>query len=216
MINQSVLELKIKRTTQIYSSLICVIESLNIPYIQWFIFGDKPSISVEAKSLEEAYQLETMLYIIFRYALQTKIYSHILEMSKETSGTLKNSDSYKIFFSKKRIKKNLSKVVGEKNTIANLGKIYGYPECCIKKYLEDAKDTGSFEPAIRYRLQCKRLNVQDRFFVSLADQENVGALGLFIPCSPKCPEALKILKQYEKIQKAVIERTRITQKDHAR
>lgn len=93
---------------------------------------------------------------------------------------------------------------GKKITEKNLIKIFGFlldiPSCCTKKYAEEFEmvNTGGFEGGIsarRYLKQVKELKVKDRFLVSI--NKNHLGYSLFIPCHPRCPNALKVVKKID-------------------
>lgn len=184
--------IRIREVFNVMNSFLVLSE---MPYFHWFLFGSKPSIEVNAGSFREMYLTTIFLERIFSYVMKNKVYSFPME----------TSTSYKIFFSKKKVKEQLDSLISKENITSKLGKIYGYPSCCIEAYCKDSDSTGSFESVVRYRRQCKKLRMKDAFGVNFADSgENVGYLRLgFIPCSPKCPHALKVLKEYQKIQEAL-------------
>ena len=98
---------------------------------------------------------------------------------------------------------NLSKIKipkqGKKEYNLFWGELFGIPKCCIKKYCEDSLEGDSFHSAIRYFNQCYDLDKDDKFNVEIVDGNSVSCNCGFIPCSPKCKNALKKLDLIKKI-----------------
>jgi len=189
------MKLKIERA-HLFSNSIQEIQTLiGLPYFMLFLFGKKNTFETSMKNLKEAVVMKNFLHYFCESVLDKKVYSYLGN----------NSKSYSIYISKVNIEKKLNLLVKYRKSLnLELGEILGYPACCVKRYCEEAKDTSSFHSVVRYRTQCKSLDIKDNFYVNFAYEDNVGFLLFgFVPCSPKCPNAIKILNEYNKIQGAI-------------
>ena len=94
-------------------------------------------------------------------------------------------------FRNKQAKKNFEKYVSlikqQKHDTADklAGKIYGYPECCIKKFISE-HDTKALLKKYSYYQYYKRLHDSDMSFPFISHT----------PCSPKCKYSAALNKKY--------------------
>lgn len=87
------------------------------------------------------------------------------------------------------------------------GIYFNIPKCCMKKYLIEQKGKKyiSYYSAKRYLEQCRKIGIKkDVFNISVlhgsADCSKYG----FIPCSPNCGKALKVVEMTAKLHKKLI------------
>lgn len=80
------------------------------------------------------------------------------------------------------------------------GELFGIPKCCVEKYVSENKHSGSLNSALRYTRQLDFMHIEDHFRVSISNAEVTCGYG-FVPCKPRCKEAMKIKRLYDKIVK---------------
>lgn len=106
----------------------------------------------------------------------------------------------------------------EKEQDARIGKMLGYPPCCIREYVKIKKPKGakrnSYVQAKRYLSLCKKLGVKDPFNIKIDSKGNVSGDTLsHIPCSPLCKKSKKLAEErYKCIEKNKREIVRIYDK----
>ena len=164
----------------------------NIELILLFLYSFKNCLSIDLKKDEKVFwgSTITILRTIIQNILRKKVNIVILPTtSKETT----------LFFSK--VKLNNSDLIND----FKRGRLFGFPKCCIKKYISEGKeDPPSFNSAKRYIDQFRKLGLkEDVFGVNLSCTSGVIQKYGFIPCHPKCKEAIKIHKNYLKIKQKI-------------
>lgn len=90
-----------------------------------------------------------------------------------------------------------------KHSHIKLGKYFNIPKCCLEKYLKEQKRSKifSYNSAQRYLRQCKRMKIKvDQFRINIFHNEADCSEYGFIPCSPKCKEALRVAKITDEMQ----------------
>lgn|SRR3990167_4900540 len=104
----------------------------------------------------------------------------------------------KILFSKKPIYKNFN------FTDAEIGKLLKFPECCVKKYVEENNFNGlSDNSSLRYLNQLKEIGAKKDIFEINFSPDSGGSKYGFVPCHPKCKKALKLIQEYKFIEKVL-------------
>ena len=143
-----------------------------------FILGKKPTIEIYLNKETKEKSFLRMFQEVLFYVTKRKIYGVRVDNS--------------VFFSYKTPKFN-----GEYEK----GLFLGYPECCVKKYCEEQKKSypQSYNSAKRYLKQCKEMKIKkDLFNIYVGNKSASCEKYGFIPCSPKCKNALKLIEKYEK------------------
>jgi len=114
----------------------------------------------------------------------------------------KLDDEYLLSFFKTDLK------FGDRNYHLKHGLYFNIPKCCLEKYLKEQKGSKlvSYNSVKRYLKQCQDMKIKDDFFnIKLlhngADCSKYG----FVPCSPKCKEALRIAKITDNLQSRLID-----------
>ena len=80
------------------------------------------------------------------------------------------------------------------------GRLFNIPKCCIKKYVEEMSD-DSFNSAIRYFNQLRKLKIEDKYGVNIKDGIGVVCGMGFVPCNPLCSHAKRKLLLIKKFKK---------------
>lgn len=161
-----------------------------------FLFGLRDSFITILKGLdgkEVKYLLERAI-LHLRKTLGLKLHYRVFYFESLVE------EGIVIVLSKKKIPKNISEWLMKDHY--KTGIYLGYPKCCVKKFCkeinEHTKGNFSKDASMRYKEQLKELKIKkDVFDVDIKYQGRFG----FVPCHPKCPNALKFYKKYKDIVK---------------
>ena len=154
--------------------------------------------------------------LIYSYLLKSRKKQFIsLELNKSgffnkiVHFLFKNKNNGYLFVEKKYLDELEDVFLNNKINHSLFGKLLNYPDCCIKKFCQEVKDDNklkrdySYDSAKRY---LKQLNgKKDKFNIRINKSGKVLEMPFgFVPCSPSCSNALKIVKDYEKIKEKIL------------
>jgi len=171
-----------------------ICDTLNSNTSIFFLFGDKESTEFNINCDEDLFIsiIETLINSN-NNSKKVKLYWH--EWGKGRLCASKNKKLFDKLGNIKHSNKKFSLVVG---------KYFGIPDCCIKKYIEDNNKDSSRESFIRYKRQLIDLKIKEDIYEIGWDVHSnktvCNAVG-FIPCHPHCKKAKKILKKLIRIKK---------------
>lgn len=173
---------EIKKMFQFEDILESISKEINSPCFDLFLITNKTAYegTRDYQSIREMTIVSSILRDFSENVLKRKIYI--------------NTFREQFLLSKKRIYKQTD------SSHRSLGILLGIPDCCIRKYCEENKDSGSWNSAMRYFKQCNDIKVRDKFGVKIAEGTGVFCTYGFIPCSPTCENAIKIWNKCEKIK----------------
>ena len=160
-----------------------------------FLFNQKPSVWIfrADDDTDEIWELKKHRYFLLTHIIKKfRFYYNqkaLILSDKKFSKDIKLPDYLKIDNQK-------------------LGKFLGYPDCCINQFEKDfiAEPDGEsvvcYQSAKRYLNQLQEMKIKDPFGITINKNKKVEFDFIaFIPCSPKCKEALKLLEEYKLILK---------------
>ncbi len=157
--------------------------------MDFFIYGEKEVVELGDISEEKESLKAKIIKNLLEVALKRKLY---------------------LYITKRGNKKNLSLIskrtlnIGDSISDRELGIILGFPKCCINKYCQElGTEEYSYNSSLRYIEQLKRYQIKNDPFDILL-RHNSGGLGYgFVPCSPRCNNALNVKKKMDKIEKEI-------------
>ncbi len=189
----------IKRILKIKKKMGILQGFFDVDYIL-FLFGFKSTVMVyPEKRINKDFDLLANLYIAFsEECTRKKIYAYDF-------GDERGLKEFFILSHNEIDRKDL--IIKNKFNHRKLGEILGYPKCCIDKFIEeyrgDRATSMSWDSAKRYLDQVKKMKIkEDPFEVKISKNGIVmdSKIYGFIPCSPKCKEALKMINNYKLIK----------------
>jgi hypothetical protein len=163
-----------------------------------FAAGAKPNTFIHLrvqKNLHDKHEFERLLKLnkILFEASRAKGFEEITGIKKNATiwrikGTWYGYDLFRNKKAKKQFHKYVDFVRKRKHDKADqtAGKLYGYPNCCINKFIEE-HDPKSLPGKYTYYQYYKRLHDSDIAFPFISHT----------PCSPKCNKTRKLNKKYE-------------------
>ncbi len=166
-----------------------------------FLFGFKPSVLIfpRAKNYKEFDFFLNLCICFSQICTRKKIYAY------KFLDRLIQDCSFIISYNELKYKEFITK--GKFNHL-NLGKVLGYPKCCIRKFVEEYKEDGKgyicFDSAKRYLKQLEEMKIKEDLFGLKVSKNGVvmeSTIAGFIPCSPKCKKAIKLIENYKSINK---------------
>ena len=163
------------------------IKILNSIECTLFLISDKPAFELLTPPKRSSNIFKTSMINDLTFLTNKKIYANEIYIGKQKHPAF--------VFSKQKIKK-------KKMSPMEFGILMGIPKCCVKKYCEEDKGNGTSEnSAARYFNQLKKLRLKDKYGIFYNPQETASLEYGFVPCSPNCSKALKLLKKYKEAQK---------------
>jgi hypothetical protein len=163
-----------------------------------FATGAKPSTYVHfriQKNLHDKHEFERLLKLN-KIPFETSRAKGYEELSKVTGnkavwrlqGTWHGYDLFKNKKEQHEFHKYVGLIKKQKHHQADklAGKIYGYPDCCTKEFIE-GHDIKKLAKKYTYYQYYKKLHDSDTAFPFIAHT----------PCSPKCAETKKLNKKYQ-------------------
>ena len=168
-----------------------------------FSAGVKPntyvSLRISTKNLDEKYHFEQHLKKagFLSQISRPKTYEEIEKISKNKAlwnikGTWYGYDLFSNRKNKRLFQKYFSLVKKQQHDKADLiaGKLYGYPKCCINRFIEE-HDLKKLAKKYSYYAFYDKLHTLDKRFPFLSHT----------PCSLKCKDSIKINNDYRMIVK---------------
>jgi len=162
-----------------------------------FVTGIKPNTFIHLrikKNIHDKHEFERLLKtnkIIFDVS-RAKGYEEISAIRGnkvlwKMKGIWHGYDLFRNKREKKRFEKYVSLIKRHKHAAADklAGSIYGYPSCCIKKFIEE-HDPNVLSKKYTYYQYYKRLHDSDKAFPFISH----------MPCSPACKKTTALNKKY--------------------
>lgn len=175
---------KLKRKGIIEHAIALFNKDISENQMIWFMYGDKNALNMKfIKSERKNLQMTgKVLSGILSFVTNVRVYYFIIK-----------DDIY--------LSKTKPPLYNKDNVDYVIGIFLSFPKCCVKKYREEGG--SSYNSAKGYLEQCKAERLKDCFEIYLGhNTANCSEYG-FIPCHPKCKNALNIINKIKSIKKEV-------------